>query len=233
MKIKLDRERCCPPRACHFPPLSSYLDTIRLVDWTQQVTAREILRRIQQRAKDVGLDVIVQEGRGSHKKVIVGSCQTTIPFHRARISARDYAGPSKGTWHVPGRQVAAMTQRQYTAVIVRDDDGYWFVDFPDVPGCHTQGRTLQTARQRMRDALSLFVDDADSAEIVEDLRLPDDALAAVRRTTELREQAAQVQQESQAAARAAVRSLLDAGLTLRDAGDVLGMSFQRVHQLAS
>lgn len=126
-----------------------------------------------------------------------------------------------------------MTGGPYRAVIVRDEDGYWFVDFPDVPGCHTQGRTLRAARTRMRDALSLFVDDADTAHIVEDLRLPEDAMAAVHRTAQLREQAAEAQQESQAAARAAVRSLLDAGLTLRDAGDVLGLSFQRVHQLAS
>lgn len=126
-----------------------------------------------------------------------------------------------------------MTERRYTAVVVRDEDGYWFVDFPDVPGCHTQGRTLRAARERMRDALSLFVDDADRGEIVEDLRLPSNALAAVRRTAQLREQAAETQQESQAAARVAVRILLDAGLTLRDVGDVLGLSFQRVHQLAS
>jgi predicted RNase H-like HicB family nuclease len=101
------------------------------------------------------------------------------------------------------------------AVIVRDKDGYWFVGFPEVPGCHTQGRTLRAARTRMRDALSLFVHDADTAHIVEHLRL-EDAMAGVRRTAQLREHAAEAQQEAQAAARAAVRSLLDAGLTLRD-----------------
>jgi predicted RNase H-like HicB family nuclease len=130
--------------------------------------------------------------------------------------------------------MAAMTTGgPYRAVIVRDEDGYWFVDFPDIPGCHTQGRTLRAARTRMRDALSLFVDDADAAHIVEDLRLPGDTMAAVHRTVELREHAAEAAQESQAAAREAVRRLLDAGLTLRDAGDVLGLSFQRVNQLAS
>ncbi|MGH8904035.1 MAG: type II toxin-antitoxin system HicB family antitoxin [Egibacteraceae bacterium] len=62
-----------------------------------------------------------------------------------------------------------MTAGPYRAVIVRDEDGYWFVDFPDVPGCHTQGRTLRAARQRMRDALLLLVDDAGTAHVVEDL----------------------------------------------------------------
>ena len=126
-----------------------------------------------------------------------------------------------------------MTQGQYTAVIVRDENGYWFVDFPDVPGCHTQGRTLRAARERMRDALALFVDDADTAQIVEDLKLPGDALGAVRRSAELRAEATEAQRESQVATRDAARSLLEAGLTLRDAGEVLGLSYQRVHQLAS
>lgn len=126
-----------------------------------------------------------------------------------------------------------MTQSRYIAVIVRDEDGYWFVDFPDVPGCHTQGRTLRAARERMRDALSLFVPDADTAQIVEDLQLPNDALGAVRRSAQLRAHATEAQQESQVATRDAVRSLLEAGLTLRDAGEVLGLSYQRVHQLAS
>ncbi len=76
----------------------------------------------------------------------------------------------------------------------------------------------------VRDALLLFVDDAGTAHIVEDLRLPADAMAAVHQSTQLREQAA---------APAAVRSLQDGGLTLRDAGEVLGLSFQRVRQLAS
>lgn len=26
----------------------------------------------------------------------------------------------------------------YRAVTRRDEDGYWFADFPDIPGCHTQ-----------------------------------------------------------------------------------------------
>ncbi|MGH8904036.1 MAG: hypothetical protein ACRDYA_20750 [Egibacteraceae bacterium] len=49
-------------------------------------------------------------------------------------------------------------------------------------------------------------------------------MAAVHRTAQLREHAAKAQQESRAKRERRVRSLLDAGLTLRDAGDVLGLS---------
>ncbi len=125
-----------------------------------------------------------------------------------------------------------MNTKTYHVVVERDEDGYWFVDFPDVSGCHTQGRTLRQARARMRDALSLYVADAQNAVLVEDLRLPSETLAKVQQSDHLRDQACQVQQESQRANKDAVRGLLAIGLTLRDAGEVLGLSYQRVHQLA-
>jgi predicted RNA binding protein YcfA (HicA-like mRNA interferase family) len=56
------------------------------------MTAREMLRRIQQCAKELNLQVIVEEGRGSHKKVTVGSCQTTIPFHRGEDLGKGLRG---------------------------------------------------------------------------------------------------------------------------------------------
>lgn len=45
------------------------------------MTAKDVLRCIRRRAKTRGLTVQLTEGRGSHKKVTVGGCVTTIPFH--------------------------------------------------------------------------------------------------------------------------------------------------------
>lgn len=56
------------------------------------MTAREMLRRIQACARELGLVVEVQEGRGSHKKVSVGACQTTIPFHRGEDLGKGLRG---------------------------------------------------------------------------------------------------------------------------------------------
>jgi predicted RNase H-like HicB family nuclease len=58
----------------------------------------------------------------------------------------------------------------YTAVYEQDPDGTWIVHVPEVAGCHTQGRTIDQARERIREALGLWVDNAESAEIVDDVR---------------------------------------------------------------
>ena len=59
----------------------------------------------------------------------------------------------------------------YTAVFERDPDGRWTVDVPEVQGCHSYGRTIEQARERVREALALFVDDADTADFRDDVRI--------------------------------------------------------------
>lgn len=49
---------------------------------------------------------------------------------------------------------------------------WWLARVPAVKGCHTQGRTLDEARRRIREALGLFVERAEHAELVDDVRLP-------------------------------------------------------------
>jgi hypothetical protein len=61
------------------------------------MTTRETLRRIHQHDKQMNLQVIVEQGRGSHKNVTVGSCQTTIPFHQGEDLGRACAARSNGT----------------------------------------------------------------------------------------------------------------------------------------
>jgi predicted RNase H-like HicB family nuclease len=49
----------------------------------------------------------------------------------------------------------------------------WIVTVPSIPGCRSEGDTLREARDGIREALSLFVDDADVAEIVEEVLVPE------------------------------------------------------------
>jgi predicted RNase H-like HicB family nuclease len=65
--------------------------------------------------------------------------------------------------------------KTFTVIYERDEAGWWVVEVPDVPGCHTQGRTIEQARERILDALSLFVDDADQVLLREEARLPGSA----------------------------------------------------------
>jgi predicted RNase H-like HicB family nuclease len=49
--------------------------------------------------------------------------------------------------------------KSYRVAYERDESGWWVATVRDVRGCHTQGRTVDEARRRIREALGLFVDD--------------------------------------------------------------------------
>jgi predicted RNase H-like HicB family nuclease len=60
----------------------------------------------------------------------------------------------------------------YHVAYVRDESGRWVASVREVRGCHTQGRTVDEARRRIREALALFVSNARSAKLVDDVKLP-------------------------------------------------------------
>ena len=130
---------------------------------------------------------------------------------------------------MPGGEVAAVT---YRVVLERDESGSWIARIPSVPGCHSYGRSLVEARRRVREALSLWVEDAAGAALVDDVRLPREVLAAVRRSGRSRARLAEVRSEASAATGDAVTRLVDdLGLGLRDAAYLLGVSYQRIQQV--
>ena len=122
----------------------------------------------------------------------------------------------------------------YHVTYERDESGWWVASVREVRGCHTQGRTVDEARRRIREAMELFVADARSAKVVDDVKLPAIAAKAIRAYATLRKRADQEDRRAAIAARRAVR-LLQGGklkMSARDAARVLGISHQRVHQLA-
>jgi predicted RNase H-like HicB family nuclease len=124
--------------------------------------------------------------------------------------------------------------KTYHIVYERDDAGWWVASVREVRGCHTQGRTVDEARRRIVDAMDLFIDNARSAKIVDDVKLPPVAAKAIRAYATLRKRAAQEDRRAAVAARRAVRVLRGGRLKMsaRDAARLLGLSHQRVHQLA-
>lgn len=123
--------------------------------------------------------------------------------------------------------------KRLRAVYRRDpEDDAWLVEIPAIRGCHTYGRTLAQARERIREALRLFVRSSD-AVVVDDVRLPAQLRRQVDRARRTRLQAEARQAEAQKELTAVTSSLRSAGLSLRDAGDLLGLSRQRVHQLGA
>lgn len=133
-----------------------------------------------------------------------------------------------------GRGKLVRGRGRYTAVYERDESGTWLVEIRELPHCHTYGNSLSRARAKIRDALSLWVDDATAAEIVDDIRLPKDArrmIAGYREASAAAERARALASER---SRGVVRRLVeDLGFSTRDAADVIGLSQQRIGQIAS
>ncbi|WP_394823625.1 type II toxin-antitoxin system HicB family antitoxin [Pendulispora albinea] len=115
-----------------------------------------------------------------------------------------------------------------------DERGWWVASVVGVPGCHTQGRTIEQARERIREALSLFDEHADTAKLVDKVSLSvrarkalDDLAEQVVRTFNEQERLRQAQRE------AALMLTKEVKLSLRDAGELLGLSRERVRQVTS
>jgi len=124
--------------------------------------------------------------------------------------------------------------KTYHVTYQRDESGWWVVSVRELRGCHTQGRTVEEARRRIVEAMELFVDNAPSARIVDEVKLPVAAKKAVRAYATLRKKAEREDRRAALAARRAVRVLRGGRLKMsaRDAARLLGLSHQRVHQLA-
>ncbi|MBX9724813.1 MAG: hypothetical protein K2X81_25635, partial [Candidatus Obscuribacterales bacterium] len=77
-----------------------------------------------------------------------------------------------------------------------------------------------------------FVDDADKAELIDDVALPANARTLLKRVQSTRrraeEEAVKLHDSTAEAARVLTK---DVGVSVRDAGEILGLSHQRVHQL--
>jgi predicted RNase H-like HicB family nuclease len=126
----------------------------------------------------------------------------------------------------------AAAMKSYEVTYERDESGWWLASVPRVKGCQTQGRTIEEARRRIREALGLFVDGADKVELADVVRLPLEARRAVEAAKRARGKLQKAQCDVQEATCAAARVLVEeTGLSLRDVGHLLGISFQRAHQL--
>ena len=124
--------------------------------------------------------------------------------------------------------------RTCRAVFERDRRGVWLVSVPEVEGCHSYGRSLDEARRNLQEALSLFIDDTTRPRVSEEIRVPARFKRAVARVRRARQRADAVHAAATAELRRTARSLTrDAGLSLRDAGDLLGLSRQRIQQLVT
>jgi len=48
---------------------------------------------------------------------------------------------------------------KFTALFERGDQGWWVATCPEVPGAITQGQTVEEARENLKDAIHLMLED--------------------------------------------------------------------------
>jgi predicted RNase H-like HicB family nuclease len=122
---------------------------------------------------------------------------------------------------------------RYNATVDRDETGTWIGLVPEVPGVVTQSRRLDLLPARLVEATAVFLDvEPEDIELeITNHALPPNLAGAVERATHLRAVADEAALEAGTANRAAARALHDEGLSMRDAGALLGISHHRVGQL--
>ncbi len=49
-------------------------------------------------------------------------------------------------------------ERQFDVVIERDADGYYVASVPQLPGCHTQAKSLDEVMERIKEAIALCLE---------------------------------------------------------------------------
>ena len=48
--------------------------------------------------------------------------------------------------------------KEYTIVIEQDEDGIYVASVPELDGCHTQARSLDELKERMKEAIELYLE---------------------------------------------------------------------------
>jgi len=47
---------------------------------------------------------------------------------------------------------------KFSVLVERDEDGYYIASVPELPGCHTQARTLDELTGRVKEAIELYLE---------------------------------------------------------------------------
>ncbi len=59
-------------------------------------------------------------------------------------------------WHtLPMRR---NSKRAFSVIVERDAEGYYVATVPELPGCHTQARSLDKLVERIREAIELCLE---------------------------------------------------------------------------
>ncbi len=52
-----------------------------------------------------------------------------------------------------------IKELQFKAIIEQDEDGIYVASVPELPGCYTQGKTLEEVRKRIKEVIELVLEE--------------------------------------------------------------------------
>src|SRR5688572_6078274 len=120
---------------------------------------------------------------------------------------------------------------EHRVVYRRSAGGDWVATVPGRRRLRGQGRTLRQARQRLRSALARVVEDPFEIDFVEDVRLPPPARALLVTHWKARRRLERETELADLASARALTALLGLKLNIKDVGDLLGLSPQKLARL--
>jgi hypothetical protein len=129
--------------------------------------------------------------------------------------------------------VEEVSRNSYTYNVTRDGR-FWLIHAPELER-YTQARNLRELDAMAVDLVAVVTNqDATSFDCqLGTIELPDSVAVHLATAHKLREQAAQSQRFAAEEARKAARELSEDGIPLRDIGRLMGVSYQRAHQLVA
>lgn len=55
--------------------------------------------------------------------------------------------------------------KKYTVIIEKDEDGWYVSEVVGLPGCHTQGKTIDQLMERTKEAIRAYLKSSEEPEI--------------------------------------------------------------------
>ena len=116
-------------------------------------------------------------------------------------------------------------------VVATQEERFWLLSVPELDVV-TQAKTLDRAEATVRDLVAVWLDvPLDSFAVEVEPRLDDDWTKLLRETRDARAAADKASARASELLRTSVATLHDAGLSAREVGSLVGVSYQRVQQL--
>ena len=124
-----------------------------------------------------------------------------------------------------------MAQVKTYRAMATQEERFWLLSVPELDVV-TQARTLDRAEATVRDLIAVWLDVPPGSFAVEvEPLLDDEWTKLLRETRDARTTADKASARASELLRTSVTTLHDAGLSAREVGSLVGISYQRVQQL--